>query len=368
MESKTPTILVVDDEDNNLDLIDAILDPLGFEVIMLSGGLEALEFLQHSTPDLVLLDIMMPKMDGFQVCEAIKNNPRTSEIPVIFLTAQVGEESLVKAFKSGAADYIRKPFSAPELIARVQTHVNLKQAYARIKIANATKDKFFLIISHDLKNPFNSILMNANLLKSRFSKLDETMKQQLVDGIQSSVEKTYNLLENLLEWSKKQLGTLDVNQESINLYDIANEVITLFAIQAEDKNLCIVNEIPPSASAFADSHMTKLVFRNIVSNAIKFSHQGGSIKLCSQEMDDVQQIEVTDEGVGITPEDIERLFKLDIHHSTYGTKKEKGAGLGLILSQEFIKENGGEIRVKSVANHHTEFIFTLPKIQNPNKP
>ncbi|MBU3916430.1 hybrid sensor histidine kinase/response regulator [bacterium] len=358
-----PKILVIDDEDRSRALIDGIFAPLGFEVIAASDGYQALELMDTVTPDLVLLDIMMPKMNGFQVCAAIKSNPLTHDIPVIFLTAKTDKESLVEAFGCGAADYIQKPFNLSEVVARVQTHINLRQAHANLKIANATKDKFFLIISHDLKNPFNSILMNSNLLKSRYSKLDEEMRLKLVNGIQSSVEQTYNLLENLLEWSKKQLGKLEINQNSIDLHEISQAVITLFSGPAEDKNLKISNEIPVGTIAYADSSMITLVFRNLVSNAIKFSKEGGNIRLSCQEMDYFWEINVSDEGIGIASEDIQRLFKLDVHYTTYGTKNEKGAGLGLILSQEFIKENGGEIRVKSIPNHRTELIFTLPKIK-----
>lgn len=362
MDSGSASILVVDDEEKNQELIEGIFDPLGYTIQTASSGVEALDSLSGTRPDLILLDIMMPGMDGFEVCGIVKENPRFAEIPVIFLTARTDQESLVDAFECGAVDYIQKPFNVPELIARVRNHLSLSRARAKLKIENATKDKFFLIISHDLKNPFNSILMNTNLLKNRFSKLDDVMKEQLIDGIHSSVEQTYSLLDNLLEWAKSRAGKLDIIRESFDIHKTASDVITLFAAQMEDKRITVKNHISFGTRAFADLHMITLVFRNLISNALKFSDEGGEVEVrCEDASDDFWRISVTDRGVGIEKEDLQCLFRLDVHHTTYGTRKEKGAGLGLILCQEFISLNGGEITVRSTPGQFTEFSFTLPK-------
>lgn len=358
---RNPKILVVDDEERNLRLLEAMLIPLGHEILLSQNGEEALERVKTSIPDLILLDIMMPKYDGFMVCEILKRDPLTKEIPVIFLTAKTDTESILKGFGLGAVDYIGKPFNSMELIARVKTHLSLKQTQMELREANAAKDKFFSIIAHDLKNPFSSLLGYTGILLKKYDEYDDERKIQMIKAIRESSERVLSLLENLLDWSQKQLGQMNCDPELINLAQIALENISLLESPAKSKNIIIYSNIDEDTMAFGDLNMIKMVFRNLISNAIKFTNLEGEIQLSCKEIGDYQEVVISDTGVGIAEEDLENLFRIDVHHSTEGTKKERGSGLGLLLCKEFIEENGGKIWVKSNQDEGSKFYFTIPK-------
>lgn len=353
-------ILVVDDEDRNLRLIEALLEPAGYEIVTAVNGEEALEKMQALPIDLVLLDIMMPTIDGFEVCRRIKEMKGTEELPVIFLTAKTDSESIVRGFGLGAVDFITKPFRAPELIARVDTHIRLRETQRELKAANETKNRFFNIIAHDLKGPFSSLFGYTDMLLRKFDRMDDERKLKIISTLRQSSVNTFKLLENLLEWSKQQSGQLDRNPEMIDLHRLCNSNVELFKQPAADKGIELCGHIAVQSKAYGDLHMLNLVVRNLISNAMKFTDQGGRIEVSSRSLEDFVEVTVLDTGVGIPEENIDSLFHLETHFTTHGTRDEMGSGLGLILCREFVELNGGTIRVESEVGRGSRFIFTIP--------
>jgi len=354
-------LLIVDDEERNLRLLEAILVPSGYEIELAGNGEAALSKIENRPPDLVLLDIMMPRMDGFQVCERLKSQPQTREIPVVFLTAKTDSESIVRAFEVGAVDYVSKPFKTPELLARVRTHVRLKETQEALKRANATKGKFFSIITHDLKNPFNALLGYSGVLLKKFADFDDNRRIQMITTIRDASKNAYDLLENLLDWSRKESGQMARKPEKIALRGLVEQNIGLVQAEVERKQIRVLNLVDSEMLGYGDVNMIRLVLRNLISNALKFTPDNGQISIECRSGERELEIAVVDTGVGIAAETLPRLFRLEEHFSTEGTRNEKGSGLGLILCKEFVEENGGAIRVESQVGVGSRFVFTLPR-------
>lgn len=356
-----PTILIVDDEDKNLILLEAVLNTKGYDILMLKNGMDVAESVEKNIPDLVLLDIMMPGMDGFEVCQHLKTNEITKDIPVIFLSAIMDADSVVKGIELGAVDYITKPFRIPELLARVEMHIRLKKTQQALKVANDTKNKFFNIIAHDLKNPFSTLLSYSETLIKKFDRYDDERKIKMISNIHKASKLTYELLENLLDWSRQQSGLLEKKPEMIDLYHLVYSNIELVNQKAASKSIHISSSLKPDTLAFGDSYMINLVLRNLISNALKFTGANGKIQVGCKTSKLYQEITVSDSGVGIVEEKIKNLFKIDVHNKSLGTHKETGSGLGLILCKEFAEENGGKINVISKPGEGSIFSFSIPQ-------
>ncbi|PLX21903.1 MAG: hypothetical protein C0597_02960 [Marinilabiliales bacterium] len=229
----------------------------------------------------------------------------------------------------------------------------------RLRELNATKDKFFSIIAHDLKNPFNDLMGFTQLLALNIEKYDKAKIEQFAHIIHQSSKLAYNLLENLLDWSRAQSGTLKFKPEKISIDKLIHENISLLESTARNKNIKIYSEVDQHVYAFADKNMVKTIIRNLISNAIKYTNQGGHINVRSK-CGKGCEISVSDTGIGISHENIDKIFKIDESFSTVGTEREKGTGLGLILCKEFVEKNGGKLWVKSEPNIGSTFMFTLP--------
>lgn len=224
----------------------------------------------------------------------------------------------------------------------------------------STKDKFFSIIAHDLKNPFNSILVYSQMMQRNLENMDSQKLNKNLNGLIQSAENAYNLLENLLEWARSQTGRLLFQPEKIEIESLVNQTIESIATTAHHKQIIIENLPFPDTYVFADKNMTNTIIRNLLTNAIKYTHQGGLV-LVSYKMNDVSAIiSVTDTGVGMNTFQVENLFKIDKKVSMPGTDREQGTGLGLIVSKEFVQIQGGEITVKSEPQQGSTFTFSLP--------
>ncbi len=237
----------------------------------------------------------------------------------------------------------------------------ISKSEADLKKLNTTKDKLFSILSHDLRSPFSSILGFSEMLYYETGDFDAAQIKEIAATIYETSRETFDLLDNLLEWSRSQTGSIIFEPENIHLKDMVNSTIGLLENSAKKKEIIISNEIAEQIYVFVDNNMINIVLRNLLSNAIKFTQQKGKIKITSRDIDDFIEITIADSGIGIKPEDIKKLFGIDIGFSTVGTDNEKGTGLGLILCKEFIEKNNGRIWVESELGKGSDFIFTLPK-------
>lgn len=235
----------------------------------------------------------------------------------------------------------------------------LRESEHKLKEVNAAKDKFFSIIAHDLKNPFNALLGSARTLHENIDSLDKDDIKNLGNILYKSSTNAYNLIENLLEWAKSQLERIDFQPHDINLRDIAHESIKSVENQAQNKNVALINNMG-TIHIYADPNLLKTILRNLLSNAIKYTDKGGKVTISSKPTDESVEISVTDTGVGMTSEAVEKIFRIDTKYSTPGTAKETGTGLGLILCKEFVEKHGGKIWVESEVGKGTTFTFTLP--------
>ncbi|HKJ07261.1 MAG TPA: tetratricopeptide repeat-containing sensor histidine kinase, partial [Flavobacteriaceae bacterium] len=226
---------------------------------------------------------------------------------------------------------------------------------------NLTKDRFFSIIAHDLKNPFNSIKGFTELLIENDSSYNSEKRAKFLKIIKGATNKASNLLSNLLIWANTQSGSIQYNPTKLNLKDVVASVFSLLEIQAINKDIEMVNTVDYSINVMADENMLDTILRNLLSNAIKFTNNNGKILVNASENSNDVTVEVMDNGVGISEEDKESLFKIDVKNSNVGTANEQGSGLGLILCKEFVDKHNGKIWVESESDKGSNFIFTIPK-------
>ncbi len=241
-----------------------------------------------------------------------------------------------------------------------------KMIEERLAELYATQNKFMSIISHDLKSPFNGILGFAELLQQDYDEISDEERRQYIHNIQISAQNAFKLLENLLEWSRIQTGKIQFFAEEVNLSRLVLETFMLLQPVARKKNIHLYSEVPVDATAFTDRNSVLTVIRNLVSNALKFTNPGGKITVRYATTEAFTELSVEDTGLGITPGNLAKLFRMDEKFKTEGTDHEKGTGLGLLLCKEFVEKNGGGIRAESEFGKGSRFIFTIP-VTPPDK-
>lgn len=373
-------ILIVDDNPHNLQVLGNTLKANGYYPLFAKSAHQAFKVLQEKKPQLILLDIMMPEIDGFEVCQRLKADDNTKDIPIIFLTAYADKETIIQGFQLGAVDYVTKPFNTEELITRIQTHLKLKtteeqlkqkikeleiirqelvSTVVQLKEANATKDKFFSIIAHDLGNLFTGLIGLSDLLIE--GSPVESHNNDDLWMLHNFSNRGFNLLKNLLEWSRLQTGKIKAHPEIMNLELVVNTDIELLSPQLTSKNIrCSV--ALETKTVWVDGYMLNTVLRNLLANAVKFTPRNGKIEIHSHTEGTEVEISVKDTGVGIGAAELDKLFRIDVHHTTRGTAGESGTGLGLILCKEFVEKNNGTIEVKSELGKGSEFYIRLPAV------
>lgn len=242
----------------------------------------------------------------------------------------------------------------------------LKESERKLKESNQAKDKFFSIISHDLRSPFHTLLGLSNQLLENHKNYDEAMRERLIRYINESSKKTFNLLEDLLTWSRSQTGKIEFAPLEVNIKKLISEIVLASKLIAKTKNISLSDRIEIDPTVIADKDMLKTVLRNLISNAIKFTKENGAVIVSVNNTikQDFIEVSVADTGIGIPEDIIDDLFLIDKITSSPGTEKETGTGLGLILCKEFVEKQGGKIWVKSEVGKGSEFIFTLPVVQS----
>jgi two-component system sensor histidine kinase/response regulator len=385
-DSPKYTLLLVDDTPTNLGVLSDYLAESGLKVVVARDGESALKRVHYAQPDIILLDVMMPGIDGFETCRRLKADPSTSEIPVIFMTALAGVEDKVQGFNAGAVDYVTKPLQQEEVLARVRTHLQIRdlarslqqktqEAEASRQLAetraqelaalNASKDRFFAIIAHDLRSPFTALL-GLSMIQAELP--DDTPMDRVRDlagRLHTSARETYNLLQNLLEWSRLQLGGMEHAPALLDVSELVASTSRLLGEVADSKGITLHNELAAGTQVYGDSHMLDTVLRNLISNALKFTPAGGQVTIGGQPAGDqpeaFYELWVRDSGVGMSEEDRSKLFRLDKPHSTRGTAQEQGTGLGLLLCHDLVTKNGGKLWIESVPGQGTTVRFTTPR-------
>ncbi|MCE4565283.1 hybrid sensor histidine kinase/response regulator [Maribellus sp. CM-23] len=389
-------ILCIDDEEIILQALEEqLVNIFGdeYEIETSDSGVDAIEFFKELKEEgvhvpVVISDYIMPGMKGDEVLKEIHNlSPGSLKI---LLTGHADIEGISNAINHAKLyRYIAKPWDKDDLVLTVREAIKsflqeikirkqneellllnasleekVKERTAELRIANASKDKFFSIIAHDLRNPFNALFGLTDFLIDNWQDIDEATKLELVKDLQTSSKLTFNLLQNLLDWSRSQTGQLSVQSINLDAREVVTETIGVLKKQAGNKCILVKNFVPESTICLGDPNMVSTVFRNLISNSIKFSNHGGRIEVNATAVDGHYQFSVEDNGVGMDTDTRDKLFKITEKVKRPGTDNEEGTGLGLILCKEFVEKNGGSIRVESEQNSGSKFFFTLPISQS----
>lgn len=364
-------ILLVDDIVDNLEMLTDMLDNQGYEVQIALDGQEALDKIASHPPDLILLDIQMPGMDGYEVCEHIKANPETANIPVIFLSALSETEDIVKGFDAGGVDYVSKPFKYREVMARVESQLAVsrqrKEIEARrerdkrqFEVLAKMKNDFLYGAAHDFKNPLTGILLYTQLLRDSPPDTEEELKD-LASGIESSARKMQRLVADILDLAQMQVGD-QMSFIELPLQPILETSLKNADILAKEKNLTLHLNMPDETVSYpvAQNYFERML-DNLISNAIKYTPEGGEIAVSLEKHEDCYILSVADTGIGIPEDAIPNLFDAFYRVKKESHKKQNGTGLGLSMVSAIVEEHGGKITVESEEGKGSIFIITLPE-------
>lgn len=340
----------------------------GYGVIAAHDGETALKIARESTPDLVLLDILMPSLNGYEVCSRLKSGKETQFIPVIMVTSLKGKEDKIKGIEAGADDFVSKPYDQDELLARVRSllkikslHDRLEHNYTKLKELEKMKNNLMHMIVHDLNNPLTAISVRLEILREESKEnLTEEQKSDLDTALMAS-EDLRRMISNLLDINKMEEGRIDLHYEKFDLNALAEEVVNQMRPLAIYENRTLSLETPnrmPEASA--DRELVKRVITNLVSNAIKFTSPGDKIgvKAGYNEEEKNFYVRVKDSGKPISEKHIARIFDKFIHIES--DRPKTGRGLGLTFCKMAIEAHGGKIWAESKPGEGNLFIFTLP--------
>ncbi|MCH5310187.1 MAG: hybrid sensor histidine kinase/response regulator [Prevotella sp.] len=360
-------ILIVDDVMSNVLLLKILLTKETFQICTANNGTGCIEMAKSEKPDLILLDVMMPDISGFEAASILKKDEETKDIPIIFLTALNTPADLVKGFEVGANDFLTKPFNKEELLMRVRQQISLVDAKRTIVKQNAelratlmNRDKMYSVIAHDLRSPMASIRMVLNLVVASMSREQVGPELfELLDKANRESEEVHDLLDNLLKWTKSQTNRINVVLQDLDLNDIIPGVVDIFDMVAATKKIKLdLHHTNEPLMVRADNDMLKTVVRNFLSNAIKFSPEDSTIEIIMSTEGDFAKVSVRDHGVGIAADRIDTIFHKG--DTTYGTGGEEGSGLGLQLCQDFARKNGGDVSVESVEGEGSTFSVLIP--------
>jgi len=354
-------LLVVDDAPANLQLLGDMLRQHDFRVRLVPSGALALQAVRHEPPDLILLDINMPGMSGFEVCERLKADAALKAIPVIFLSALDGTLDKVKAFGLGGVDYVTKPFQAEEVEARVRTHLalhrqerELQARLVQLKELERLRDSLVHMIVHDMRAPLSAMRMSLSMLQA--GPIEDPETASLVLAFDRAAETLNEMATQLLDVSRLEAGQMPIHKLESDLDVTLRAALASLAVLAGRRRLQF--EAPPSIRAVYDQNLLRRVVVNLLTNALKFTPPAGEVKLSVTRDLDEFRISVSDTGSGIAPEFHQRIFE---KFGQVGLPETRvGTGLGLTFCKLAVEAHGGRIGVESSPGHGSTFWFTLP--------
>ncbi|MDY7021131.1 MAG: response regulator [Cyanobacteriota bacterium] len=377
----TGLILIVDDQPTNLAVISETLTAVGYDVAIATSGERALKQLERRLPDLILLDIQMPIMDGFEVCQKLKANPHTCNVPVIFMTALSDVDHKIQGFELGAVDYITKPFHEQEVLARIKTHVQLKKMEVhlkaeverrqqtvrelenltkRLEISNQELQDFAYVSSHDLQEPLRKIQAFGDRLKSTCQDSLNDKGLDYLERMLNAASRAQILINDLLAFSR--VTTKAKPFEAINLSQVLAGVLSDLEIRIEQTKAKL--EVDSLPVIEADALQMRQLLQNLISNALKFQAEGHRPMIQIRSRQYLQngqewcEIQIVDNGIGFEEKYTDRIFQ--IFQRLHGRSTYQGTGIGLAICRKIAERHGGTLTAKSQPNQGATFIFTLP--------
>lgn len=354
-------ILIIDDNPDIRNLIKIISKPYDFDVLMAESGPAGFDILENQRVDLVVLDILMPEMDGFTVCKKIKSNPDTSEIPVIFLSTKDETESLVKGLKLGAVDYISKPFHSDEFIARIKIHLELYKSKKHLQEKLQENKQLIHILSHDLKNPVGCAQSFVEMIETYPEDTEE-----YVEYVKMALDQGLQIIGSVQDLMSIKEGKAKLKLNHLNLGSLVGRSLNILQNKITEKNITVTVGVDPDIFVKVDEvSFINSVLNNLMTNAVKFSFQDSKIEIKAEQTGDLVTLSVTDHGIGM-PEEIENnIFNINKSISRRGTDGEMGTGFGMPLVKTFVEAYGGTIKIISKEkneqnrDHGTKAVITL---------
>jgi signal transduction histidine kinase len=387
------SILIVDDNPTNLEVLSDCFSELGLEILVAQDGRSAIEKVEYAHPDIILLDVVMPGIDGFETCRLLKAKPSTQDIPVIFMTALSETIDMVKGFQLGAVDYITKPVQYKEVLARVKTHLtirnltkrlqeqnerlqqeisdrkqaeeqlrglefDLREALAQEKELGELKSRIISTISHEYRTPLTTIASSAEILQAYRHKLDESKQLKHFERIQASVNHMTALVNDVLFLSRAEFEKLEFQPEPIDLVSFFSDLVDELQVGVGEAHHLTFTSNGACKQFEVDAKLLRQILTNLISNAIKYSPNGGTVSIQLSCQDNQVIFQVSDEGIGIPPEDQGHLFESFSRARNVGTIQ--GTGLGLSIVKKCVDLHAGQIAVKSEVGVGTTFSVILP--------
>ncbi|MBO5711066.1 MAG: hybrid sensor histidine kinase/response regulator, partial [Rikenellaceae bacterium] len=339
----------------------------GYQIHQTDSEQELLSMAHRLTPQIIIIDIEQTHTTQKRLIEILKNDPNTFTTPLLIAFTLSTENQFPSYLNHNNIDVIKRPYTIQELLMRVRRQLLITQMERKIVKENhqlkrsiEAHNKFYSIVAHDLRAPIGTLKMINATLAPHIDQIKNQQITTLFKMIQETTEETFDLLENLLDWSQVQNGRTRMEAKTFNIQLAIHKTIALLQSSAKNKNIKIQEHFNQHAEVFADEEMIKSVLRNLIYNAIKFTYPGGHIDITTTDLPKHIVISIKDNGKGINPSDQKKLLKSCEHLTTYGTHSEKGSGLGLSLSQEFIKLNKGNFWFSSQKGVGTTFFFSLP--------
>lgn len=386
-------ILIVDDNPTNLAILSHCLNNFGYETLVAEDGESAIEKVEYAQPDIILLDVLMPGINGFETCRRLKANASTRDIPVIFMTALSDTVDKVRGFQVGAVDYITKPVQHEEVLARINTHltirkltktlqeknthlqqeirerqlaeqylreleVELRQSLAQEKEFSELKSRIISTISHEYRTPLTTISSSAEILQNYRHKLDESKQNKHFERIKASVKHLTDLVSDVLFLSRAEFEKLEFQPQSLELVSFFRELVDELQVGVNDGHYLSFSSANESIPFYGDAKLLRQTLTNLISNAIKYSPKGGNVSIRLTCTGKQVIIRVSDEGIGIPIDDQTKLFESFSRASNVGMIS--GTGLGLSIVKKCVERHSGHITVESEVGLGTTFTVSLP--------
>lgn len=363
------TLLIVDDTPANIDVLRDTLKPQGYKISVATNGEQALKISEKLLPDLILLDVMMPRMNGFEVCAHLKQNPLTVNIPIIFITAKTEPEDISKGFNVGGVDYISKPIRREEVCARVKTHLKLSYSTRKLKEVNSSlqeineqKNRFMGMVAHDLRTPLGAMLSFLDMIiQNEDSHLSDGDLDEIHKLMYAACQEMLSLVNDVLDISVVEKGSLNLDLQLAELSEIIEKRIKINRFKAEEKGMKLSTSCSGKVNAYVDGNRLAQVIDNLLGNAIKFSPPGTTVDIDLKEKNNFAMISVKDEGPGLTEADVHKIFTEAGKLSAKPTAGEKCTGLGLAIVKKIIEAHSGYLEVSNAPNKGAVFNVCVPK-------
>jgi len=369
-------ILVVDDEDTQRLLTRDCLEGEGFRVEEASNGQDGLALIRELKPDLVLLDLMMPGIDGFEVCRQARADSEIANIPIVVVTGREDSEGIKNGFDVGASDFLTKPIVwnlFPNLVRYVlrtsRMERELRLAMEAAEVANAAKTNLLATMSHELRTPLNAIIGFSDIMmRESLGPLGAPQYEEYCSDIHNSGTQLLNAINDILDIVKSESVDENLDAREIELGELAGQVVQSLSVESDSHNIAITNEVPlGGAKIWGDERKLSRALSNLLSNAVKFSESGGAIRLHMDEVDnETYTLSITDKGIGISVEDLPRIAEPFEQGDSSLSRSYEGLGLGIPLARALIQLHGGDIDIESELGQGTTVRVILPKLSDGN--